>query len=234
MGWGLDPKTKQRVFISETVRDISSGGAYGWWGTGYAFSPEGTRLAYARTDSIGVIDLASRASTDLTQFVAYNSHSDWAWYPQLRWSPDGLFIYGVTHGLPYGFEAPEDSTVFNLSALAAGTGQKFDLVPRAGMYANPVPSTTRLAFLQADEPDNSPLSRYRLAVIDKDGSNLRVLFPPDDLPGLSAAETTLAWSPDARRIAAIYNGNLWLVDPDTGVSQQITGDGQTVRVAWGK
>lgn len=33
-------------------------------------------------------------------------------------------------------------------------------------------------------------------------------------------------------IAFIYNGNIWLVDTTTGVSQQITGDGLTNRIDW--
>lgn len=244
VGWGTDPRTRRTVFITETVQEISSGGPYGWWGTGYAFSPDGSRIAYARTDSIGMIDLATRTTTELTRFTAYNTHADWAWFPQVRWTPDGALIYAVTHGEPFGFEAPEDSTVFNLSALLTTSGQRFDLVPRAGMFANPLPSplsplstTTaapRIAFLQAVEPDNSPFSRYRLMVMDRDGSNIRALFPPPDQPGLSEKETQTAWSPDALRLAVIYNGNLWLVDADTGLAQQLTGDGQSGRVLWGK
>lgn len=245
VGWGPDPKTKKTLFITDTIQEISSGGPFGWWGTGYAFSPDGTRIAYARTDSIGVIDLATKAATELTRFTAYNTHADWAWFPQVRWTPDGALIYAVTHGEPFGFEAPEDSTVFNLSALLTASGQRFDLVPRAGMFANPLPSPIsplstpvapppRIAFLQAVEPDNSPFSRYRLMVMDRDGSNIRALFPPPDQPGLSEKETQLAWSPDALRLAVIYNGNLWLVDPDTGTAQQLTGDGQSGRVVWGR
>lgn len=248
VGWGLDPKTKKTIFITDTVQEISSGGPYGWWGTGYAFSPDGTRIAYARTDSIGVIDLATKTATELTRFTAYNTHADWAWFPQVRWTPDGALIYAVTHGEPFGFEAPEDSTVFNLSALLTTSGQRFDLVPRAGMFANPVPSpvsplspTTaslaappRIAFLQAVEPDNSPFSRYRLMVMDRDGSNIRTLFPSPDQPGLSEKETQAAWSPDALRLAVVYGGNVWLVDPDTGLAQQLTGDGQSGRVEWGR
>jgi hypothetical protein len=243
VGWGPDPKTKKTIFITDTVQEISSGGPYGWWGTGYAFSPDGARIAYARTDSIGVIDLATRTTSELTRFTAYNTHADWAWFPQVRWTADGAAIYAVTHGEPFGFESPEDSTVFNLSALLTSSGQRFDLVPRAGMFANPAPSPAspltgapppRIAFFQAVEPDNSPFSRYRLMVMDRDGSNVRALFPPPDQPGLSEKETQAAWSPDALRLAMIYNGNLWLVDPDTGAAQPLTGDGQSVRVMWGK
>jgi hypothetical protein len=32
----------------------------------------------------------------------------------------------------------------------------------------------------------------------------------------------------------IYEGNLWLVDPDTGLTQQLTGDGLSEHLAWGK
>ena len=70
--------------------------------------------------------------------------------------------------------------------------------------------------------------------MDRDGSNARLVFPPEDQPGLSASETLVAWSPDGRLLAVIYEGNLWLIDPDTGVTQPLTGDGLSEHPAWGK
>jgi len=242
LSWGQDPRTRQFTFTPTLVIETNSGGLYGWWGTGYAFAPDGQRLAYARTDSIGLIDLTTFRRTELTQFTPYNSRQDWAWYPTLRWA-EGDWLYTVTHGPPLGLELPEDSPVFDLTALSPGLQLELNLVPRAGIFANPAPSPRlntpdgerpiRIAFLQAIEPNTSPQSRYRLAVMDRDGSNLRVIFPPDDQPGFEAG-AALAWSPDGRLIAAIYQGNLWLIDPDSGVSQQLTGDGLTTRVAWGR
>jgi len=235
-------RTRKLEFTPEQILDTSSGGLYGWWGTGFAASPDGASIAYARTDSIGLIDLTTKTQAELAQFTAFNTHSDWAWYPKLRWEPGGQFLYAVTHGPPLGLELPEDSPVFNLTGLSRATGLRLDLIPRAGMFANPAPSPAqtsptgerrfRVAYLQADEPDNSPFSRYRLGVMDRDGSNARLLFPPADQPGLSNADTLVAWSPDARLLAVIYEGNLWLIDPDAGVTQQLTGDGLSELPEW--
>ena len=38
------------------ILDASSGGVYGWWGMTFAFSADG-RLAYARPDGIGTVDI---------------------------------------------------------------------------------------------------------------------------------------------------------------------------------
>jgi resuscitation-promoting factor RpfB len=237
----------ETVFTTTLMLDTSSGGLYGWWGTGFAFSPDGSSIAYARTDSVGLFDLATQTETELTQFAAFNSHSDWAWFPSLGWSPEGQFLYTVTHGQPLGLELPEDSPVFNVTVLQVFDpfqSLQIDLVPRAGMFANPLPSPVqasanaespyRIAFLQAVEPNNSSFSRYRLGVMDRDGSNVRFIFPPEDQPGLNATETALAWSPDGRWLALIYEGNLWLLDPDSGLSQQLTGDGLSEHPEWGK
>jgi len=239
--WQYD-RRRQLVFTTTQILDASSGGAYGWWGTGYAFSPNGAYVAYARTDSIGLVDLTTLVKTELATFTAYNTHSDWAWYPALAWSSNSLFLYTVTHGAPSGIEAPEDSPVFNLTTLSP-RGPRLDMIPRVGMFANPAaspiqPSNTletpyRVAFLQAVDPANSPNSRYRLSVMDRDGSNVGLVFPPEDQPGLSA-NASFTWSPDGRLIALIYEGNLWLVDPDTGISQQLTGDGLSERPTWGR
>jgi len=93
-----------------------------------------------------------------------------------------------------------------------------------------------VAYLQAIFPTQSDSSRYRLVAMDSDGSNRRVLFPAEDKPGMEPQQ--VAWSPaalperDAYAIAAIYEGNLWLVDASTGEASQVTGDGLISRVSW--
>jgi Tol biopolymer transport system component len=243
------PGSRSLVFTSTRVLDSSSGGAYGWWGTGFAFAPDGATIAYARTDSIGLLDVvlstkkftATVSASELLQFTPYNTHSDWAWYPPMRWAPDGKALYTITHGAPIGLEAAEDSPAFDLTALLVPAALQFKLIPRSGMFANPVPSplqpgpngvdSFRVAFLQATDPNNSPFTTYRLGVMDRDGSNARFIFPPEGQPGLSANQV-VSWSPDGRLLAVVYDGNLWLVNPDTGVSQQLTGDGLATTPRW--
>lgn len=234
MDWGIDRRTRRLTFNRTQILDSNQGGVYGWWGTGYAFAPDGLRIAYARTDSVGVIDLATFERTELLPYVAYNTRRDWAWFPALSWA-NSEWLYTVQHGAPLGLELPEDSPVFDLTALSSTSGLALNLVPRAGIFSNPVVSSNgqNIAFLQATDPNNSPFSRYRLAVMDRDGSNLRALFPAEDQPGLEAGALP-TWSPDGRLIAIIYQGNLWLINTESGVSQQLTGDGLTTRVEWGK
>ena len=47
----------------------------------------------------------------------------------------------------------------------------------------------QIAFLQAEIPDRSETSRYRIAVMDRDGSNRRTLFPEDESPGLEPQQS---------------------------------------------
>ncbi|MCC6187492.1 MAG: G5 domain-containing protein [Anaerolineales bacterium] len=241
----------RRLTITTTqLLDTSAGGLYGWWGTGFAFAPDGRTLAYARADSVGLLTYqlgrrsitATVTMTEVAQFTPYNTHGDWAWYPPLRWAPGGI-LYTIAHGPPIGLEAPEDSPAFDLAALTMPGGLQFKLIPRAGMFANPMPSppiitargetSYRVAFLQATDPNNSPFSTYRLGLMDRDGSNAHHLFPPEGQAGLSANEV-VAWSPDGQLIAVVYQGNLWLLDPDTGLNQQITGDGLSAQPRWAR
>jgi hypothetical protein len=71
-------------------------------------------------------------------------------------------------------------------------------------------------------------------IMDRDGSNAAPLFPPPAQPGLKKIDVTFFWSPDSAQIAVIHNGNLWVVDIASGLSQQLTGDGQTTNPAWVK
>ena len=41
-----------------------------------------------------------------------------------------------------------------------------------------------VAYLQAIFPEQSETSRYRVVVMDRDGSNRRTIFPANDAPGL--------------------------------------------------
>ena len=226
------------------ILDASSGGVYGWWGMTFAFSPEG-RLAYARPDGIGLVDLDGKYLKPLLSITPFNTHSDWAWLPSISWGPDGKTLYFISHAPPPLLVNEEDSPNFDLSATSFDNNATVQLIQQTGMFAYPSASPFQssasekryqVAYLQAIFPEQSETSRYRVVVMDRDGSNRRTLFPANDAPGLEPQ--TLAWAPDPIEgqsgdfIAVIYQGNLWLVDSGNGQAYQVTGDGLVTRIDW--
>jgi hypothetical protein len=84
---------------------------------------------------------------------------------------------------------------------------------------------------------NSVYGEYDLFVADRDGSNAHIIFPSDGQPGITWEDVgltpqTYAWSPDARQIAVIYQGNLWVVDVVSLVAHQLTFDGRSQNPVW--
>jgi len=227
--------------------DANSGGVYGWWGTNYAYEPNGERLAYARPDSIGLVNLEEGTLSPLVEITPLQTGGDWAWVPGLSWSPDGVNMVFVNHSAPPGSTTPGESNNFDLSTILLSTGNSFTMVPQTGMFAYPAfsPQQTllsgetgyKVAFLQSIFPSQSETSRYRLMVMDRDGSNQGVLFPQEGEPGLEPQQ--VVWSSetlpekDQYWIAITYQGNLWLVDSQ-GIEppQQVTGDGLVSRFDW--
>ncbi len=221
-----------------TVMDPSSGGSYGWYGMRFSWAPDGQRLAYAQADAIGLIDISEPehpTQQRLTAFSHYRTYKDWVWIPSVTWSPDSHFLYAVTHAGPVGLELPEDSPVFDLSALPQDGSFQATLTERSGMWASPVVSPPsrrgfRVAFLQALNPLESISSRYRLALMDQDGSNTNPVFPAPGEVGLKPQ--TVAWSPGGNQIALVHRGDLWIVEEASGIAQQLTNDAQTSSPSW--
>lgn len=235
--------------------EANSGGIYGWWGLSYAWAPDGLRLAYARPDGIGILDLRDEKETfdsPVLKITPLQTQGDWAWVPGLSWAPTGNMLYTVEHTAAPGGTSIEQSPDFALTAVFLEGGAPLPFVPQTGMFAYPVASPLRglssgeqaydLAFLQAIFPNQSDSSRYRLVVMDRDGSNQRVLFPAEGAPGLDPQQ--LLWSPQPSGgndldpsgqgywLAFLYQGNLWLVQSKTGELRQLTGDGLIDRMDW--
>jgi hypothetical protein len=227
--------------------DANSGGVYGWWGTNYAYDNTGEQVAFTRPDSVGLVDLENGSLATLAEIIPLQTGGDWAWVPGISWSPDSQAIFFVDHSSPQGVAQPEESQDFDLATVLINTGSNLHIVPQTGMFAYPVASpmqTTpngdsgyQIAYLQAITPSQSESSRYRLAVMDRDGSNRRILFPAEGAPGLEPQQGI--WSPEILpdfglyAIIVVYQGNLWLIDP-SGVQtpRQITGDGLVSRIDW--
>ena len=240
-GWQANNDLYRVVFNSnETITliteviETNQGGDYGWWGTDYSWSPDGKRLAYARPDSIGLIDWEDGSLVPLLTFDAFTTYSNWAWVPGLGWSEDHQTLYTT-----------QDNNLqpsFNLAALLPNNAATIIMQEDIGMFAYPVPSPIsvqdnryQVAVLKAIFPEKSDSSRYRLFLMDRDGSNQTPLFPPDDSLGLEPQE--IHWKPisenqTSQEIALIYQGNLFLIDTATGESHQITGDGALNVIDW--
>jgi resuscitation-promoting factor RpfB len=226
------------------ILDASNGGVYGWWGMTFSFSPDG-RLAYAQPDGIGLVDIDGKYLKPMLEITPLNTHSDWAWIPSIAWGADDNTLYYTSHAPSKDLRSDEDSPFFDVSVKSLENSTTISIVEDTGMFAYPSVSRPRstsrgkqyqVAFLQATFPEQSETSRYRVVVMDQDGSNRRTVFPARDAPGLEPQ--TPAWAPDAIDgqtgdfLALVYQGNLWLVDSGSGEPYQVTGDGLVTRIDW--
>jgi resuscitation-promoting factor RpfB len=235
------------VLKSRVILETNTGGVYGWWGTYFAWGPDGVWIAYARPDGIGIINIQDETQVPIRDVLPFQTGGDWAWVPGIDWSPDGQTLYMVDHVVPEGVPSPEESPYFDLVAVPLEEGAPSNLDTNIGMFAYPSASplqtgsieeenASQVAYLRAILPTQSESSRYRLVVSDRDGSNKRVEFPEEGAVGLDPQQ--VRWSPTvfgeekSYYSALIYQNNIWLVNLSSGQAQQITGDGLTVRIDW--
>ncbi len=222
----------------------NSGGVYGWWGMSFAYSPSGV-LAYARPDGIGLVDQDGGYLKPLLEITPLNTHSDWAWIPPIVWGTDSNSLYFVSHAPAPAPISSEESPYFDLSAASFSNEATVSIIDSTGMFAYPSVSLIhsngseknyQIAYLQSIFIEQSDTSRYRLMVMDRDGSNKKMLFPPSDSNGIEPQLPV--WAPAAIDgqvndfIALIYQGNLWLIDSGSGESYQVTGDGLLSKMDW--
>ena len=243
----VDLDSGRTLTIDEALPE-SAGGLYGWWGTHFAWSPYGDQMAWTRPDGFGLVDLERKRRATLAEYAVFHSATSWIWLSTISWSFDNQLIASIVHGAPVGDEPAETSPVFDLTVSSADGRIKVAVRRAAGMWASPKYSPDYssdtaeqregyLAWLQAREPDNSGNSEYDLIVADRDGSNQRILFPAPGKAGILKRDLGLtandfAWSPDARMIALIYQGNLWLVDVTTRATYQVSFDGASSNPVW--
>jgi hypothetical protein len=218
----------------KTIIETTPGGIYGWWGTIFSWSPDASEIAYSRPDSIGLVDSKSGTLNPLVEFTPYNTQGDWAWVPPIAWSENHTTIYTVLPSI-----AENGNAEFDLTALLISNGETINFKQNVGLFAYSSLSNAGtdgkywVAFLSATIPDQSETSRYALMVMDRDGSNVKKLYPGEGVQGLDPQ--TVVWSPQSSEIhtvAFIAQGNLMFVDPTNGDINQITGDGSISRIDW--
>ena len=231
----------------EEIIEPNAGGIYGWWGANFLWGPDGEEMAFARPDGVGLVDFENNTFNPLMEITPLQTGADWAWVPGINWSPDGKTLFTVNHLPQDGSESPEESPVFDLSAIPIADGIPIDITPQTGMFAYPTASQNRItnngeeaheiAYLQAVFPMQSDNSRYRLTVMDRDASNPVVLFPDQGEQGIDPQH--VIWSPvpigESKDflIAVIHQGNIWLIDSSNQLPPvQVTGDALINRLDW--
>lgn len=217
------------------IVDKNGGGISGWWGSIFEWSTNGSRLAYSRPDSIGLVDIEKGELISLINFEPYNTGSDWAWVPDIKWAPDDQTIF--TTLIP--FTSNGSSQNPGLAAILINSQIIVNMVNNCGLFCSPIPSPLsedgryKIAFLGSILPDQSESSRYNLKMMDRDGSNQQKFYPGEGIQGLSPQ--LIQWSPsfiEDQLQAVLAQGNLLLINTETGAIKQITGDSSISKIDW--
>lgn len=230
--WTATLTDKNTLTARQVVLEPESGGGYGWWGTRYAWSPDGSTLALSRPDGVGLVDVRAATVTPLVSFAPFRTFSSWAWNPSLSWSPDGELLSAVIHVGSNVAETHEESPVFDLAIVSPAGTVSATLATEVGMWATPQfsPDGGRLLFGRATVPYQSATSSYELVTIDRDGSNRTTVYAPQSHAGLDLPEWV--WSPDGNQIAFIELGDISVLDLSTGAVHTLTNEGGGVALRW--
>jgi hypothetical protein len=216
-----------------------SSGVYSWWGSRYAWSPDGTLIAYARPDQVGWIEVQTGRVFPLAPYPPQaprgSGQGDQVWVPTPTWSPDSRFVACTIHGEEPGRPA-EESRVFEVWVLDLEGSIRARMTRSVGMWSAPrwspaVGGESQIAYAEANTPSSSYESRYTLKVMDRDGSNKGRVFPGEDQAGM-LHPVVYDWSPDGSQLIVLYLGDLYMVDVADGQALQLTGDGQSTHVDW--
>ena len=235
---GWKARSDLHVFSMDTMTDTQSyaelsDDVYSWWGSQFAVSPNGRYVAYGAAEEIGLIRLSTGWRETLIHYPVYHTYSEWVWIPSLSWSPDGKYLVATVHGEGLS-PLPEDSPVFDVRALSVGGEFDVPLVPQAGMWAMPVwsPETdagSAIVYGRARAGTDSQNSLYDLYMMDRDGSNDRMLFP-DRSYGLRLPGVT--WSPQADQMVFTKDGDIYLFDLRSERVHALTDDGYSGLPQW--
>lgn len=222
--------TTQPIDTAQQIIAANTKGLYPWWGTNFAWSPNGEKFAFTTASEISIVDAISGTVTSLMTFAPYETHSDWVWVPTPAWSPNSKFIATVAHGKPLENEAPEASQVFDLWLFATDGSIKAKVTAQSGMWSNPHWYENGIIFAKAVTPLRSATSRYTLINIDWDGSNPKTIFPVNEELGLSFLDITRPPKNDANIL--VYQDNLYLLRDDGTPAEQLTSDNQSRLPRW--
>lgn len=229
-------RTQWQPFDSEQIIEAYPA-TYGWWGGNYAWSPQGDALAYSYANEVGLIDLEAdeeEQRVQLQRFKEYETLRDWVWVPTLSWSPDGRFLAFTNHG-----GNNEEAMIFDSWVIDVASGTAGRFVEQAGIWSHlhwssrqgseSGPGDSQIAFLRAIDPLDSLRSNYTLWLMDQDGSNTRQIYPPvGENSHFPREQFFMAWGPNGRDIAFIFNNALHILNLETEEVIQVTQDDTTI------
>ncbi len=229
------------IMAQETLIEANEDGIYSWWGTEFSLSSDGKTLAYANPGSIGLIDRLTGKKTQLITILPYEkTRSDWAWIPGISWSADETSLVYSFHGDISGVIQSFDPSDFNLGISDLNLTTQTEIRSETGLFSYPSVSpvfdngNSYIAFLEAITPSESESSRYQIMIMNADGSDPKVVFPLEG--GGYVSPQKISWAPVALQneawISFIYQGNIWLVNPFTGIYNQITVDQSITDFIW--
>jgi resuscitation-promoting factor RpfB len=237
-GWQANNDLYRVSITGGTPRRLlsaNSGGVYGWWGMSFAYSHQmaGWRMPDPMASDwwIRMAAISNRCWTSPRSTPTVIGRG----FPP---SPGARMetVYTSSAMRQRRRPLPARSRLISTSQPPRSAMKRQCPSSFGGMFSYPSVSpiqtigrekSFQVAYLQSIFIEQSDTSRYRLMVMDRDGSNSRLLFPPADANGIEPQIP--AWAPapieghNGDFLAVVYQGNLWLVDSGSGNAYQVTG-----------